>query len=341
MDKKNTKKIIISLVTVCLVAILSLSLVACNSYEPKEDSYFDTFRTEYEGEREEGADLRIMSFNALVHIGGWGGTPVAPRAHAFSHALDQYQPDVVGLQEFCKCWPKELFKYEQAKDYKLIEGVYSGSKENRTPIIYNSKTVDLVESGMHIYSEGQKNQCRVVSWGVFKKKDTEEKFAVTSTHWDTSGGEAAGYPRWPNMRVQATEYAEVVNEIKEKHDNLPVISTGDFNVDSISLVDTKEKKPLLRSFSDAAELKLVADDFADISKVFTADVAKPVSSAFGISNLTEFEKLIDHILISDNLEPLSMVILSHDIFAFATEGKYRGVSEVSDHYPVYADIKFK
>lgn len=225
--KKN--RIILSIGIIVLVCSLFCFLTACKL--SAEDCYvfdekeFVELRKENNSKLDENA-VRIMSSNVLVHIKDWGGEPVKPRAHRFAEAVKHYAPDVIGMQEMCSEWYKYLLP--QLEDYQVIEKRNSAFMENRSAIIYDKSKLNLIESGLHKYSKGDKNGCRVVTYGVFERKSDNVKFIVTSTHLDLI--RMKDYEKEKSIMLsQVDEFINVISELKNEYPNLPIFMTGDYN----------------------------------------------------------------------------------------------------------------
>lgn len=212
-----------------LIVCLCVTLCGCN-LSAKDcyvfgDEEFIELRKEDNSFLDDNA-FRVMSANVLVHIAGWGGEPVKPRAHRFAEAVKHYAPDVIGMQEMCSDWYKYLLP--QLEDYQVIEKKNSLFMENRSAIIYNASKLNLLESGLYKYSVGDKNGCRAVTYGVFERKTDSKRIIVTSTHLDLIRNK--DYEKEKNtMLKQVEEFVEQIETLKIKYPNVPIIMAGDYN----------------------------------------------------------------------------------------------------------------
>jgi len=107
---------------------------------------------------ENTGDARIMSSNLLVHYNIWGGLPAKPRAKCFIEMLNQYKPDVIGVQELCDGWYCCVNR-NLPDGYKLLFPFSTGVFVRMTAMIYNSETLNLIDSGNFTY--GKKNNPRL------------------------------------------------------------------------------------------------------------------------------------------------------------------------------------
>lgn len=252
-------------------------------------------------DRAEGSNVRIMSANVLVHIKGWGGTPVEPRAKVFAQMLNNYLPDVVALQEVCRDWHKYL--PSQIEDtYELVDT----KKSDYTTMIYNKKALKMIDSGVLRYSKESNKNCRFVVWGVFERIETGEKFAVTSTHFDLGMEEKKVEMR--NTQIQ--ELSELVEKLKTDYD-VPVFACGDYNCFEY------DKENGAESYQK----------FIDVSTMRDAKFVDGIIKNIGTATTFE-EESWDHIFITDNVIINSFNILATDYYEV-----------MSDHFPIYVDAK--
>lgn len=172
------------------------------------------------------ANTRIMSSNLLVHYASWGGEPAKPRAKMYVSLIEKYRPDVVGLQEVCGSWFACLY-HNLPDGYKFIDPLTTGLFVHMTSMIYNSNTLNLLESDQIVYSKGDNPRLRRVVWALFERKDGGGKFIVTSTHFDLIR-ENQEQEEFETMTTQADEQIALAQELSRKY-SCPVFSTGDFN----------------------------------------------------------------------------------------------------------------
>lgn len=249
----------------------------------------------------ESSNVRIMSANVLVHIKGWGGTPVLPRAQVFSQMLNHYLPDVVALQEFCRDWYRLLPPLIE-ENYQLVDT----KKSDYTTMIYNKNTLNMIDSGVLRYSKESNKNCRFVVWAVFEKKDTGERFSVTSTHWDFGMEDKKVEMR----NTQIAELNDLVKKLNSQY-NAPVFACGDFNCfenDKNNGADSYQK-------------------FVEVSGTKDAKFIDGITLNIGKATTFE-EESWDHIFVTNNTEIKSFTILAEDYS-----------KEFSDHYPIFVDAK--
>ena len=256
---------------------------------------------------ENTGDIRIMSSNLLVDYQSWGGTPAKPRAKKYLALIDAYKPDVIGIQEFCENWYCAV-NHNLPDGYKLINPLTTGLLLRMTAMIYNSDTLNLIESDTFSYEMGDPRLRRVV-WAVFEDKKTGKRFAVTNTHLDLL--REGQYEELTNvMRSQRDEILNCIEELSERFD-CPVFSTGDYN--------TAENTP----YAKTADIPEIYNSFAD-KLVDTKFVSK--NQVCG-SERNWLSLSYDHIFMKGNSEINSFCLMSYDY-----------LTDMSDHYTIFADV---
>ncbi|MDE7191976.1 MAG: hypothetical protein K2O35_05880 [Clostridia bacterium] len=222
--KRFIYAIVVLLLTLVSVSLLGCTLEAEDCYV-FDDEEFASLRLE-DNFLADASAVRIMSANVLVSMKSWGGEPVKPRAHRFAEAIKHYSPDVIGAQEMCKDWYKYLMP-QICETYEIVQPKNSLFTENRTPIIYNKKKLQLLESGLVKYSKGDKNACRVVTYGVFDTLADGKRMIVTSTHLDLI--RMNDYEKEKSIMLsQVAEFFETIETLENKY-NCPIFMTGDYN----------------------------------------------------------------------------------------------------------------
>lgn len=257
-------------------------------------------------EMEDGANVRIMSYNVLVDL--WGGKerpcitdakPVAVRCEQLKNILDYYSPDVVALQEFCEAWHLNADRYIE-KDYTVI---FDNPLEY-TSMAYNHNKVNLIKSEKILYSQGNSKTMRYIAWALFEKKDTKEQFIVSNTHLDFGSNKAM-------QDIQVVELMDKLKELKAEY-KVPIFSLGDYNA---------VEKPI----PDEAFLGI--DIYEQFAKESTLIDAKYIE---GINHHDELQEWSfptwDHIFVTDDVEVKSYDVLSNNYY-----------KSISDHFPIFVD----
>jgi len=254
------------------------------------------------------ADVRIMSSNLLVHYESWGGLPAKPRAKQYIELLQAYKPDVVGIQELCDEWFCCVNK-NLPDGYKMLYPLSTGAFVRMTAMIYNSDTLDLIDSGNFAYEQGDNPRLRRIVWAVFEVKKTGKRFAVTNTHFDLlrDGREEE---LTEVMNSQTDELLKLVDNIANEY-GCPVFSTGDFN----TMEDTEFTKPIdIPAIYNRLSQNLTDAKFISENRFYGSEQSWEYPS-------------YDHIFFKGDAGVKAFCIMSYDY-----------LTDMSDHYPIFADI---
>ena len=251
-----------------------------------------------------GANLRIMSYNILAEL--WdtlAGETLPGREQLVSDVIHSYLPDVIGLQEATSKWHRLL--------NPLIEGEYAWAGEtlndttitNYSAILYNVKTVELIECKSIIYTACDAPEMRNLTLARFKHKKSKKEFIVTSTHWGI----------YEEDRIEnQPENVKFINELLDTY-NLPIFATGDYNSNEEALF-----KPFLEG-TGMVDPKFNAEIINRATKT-THKLTQPLADDTGLA--------IDHIAVTKGVR-----ILYYNVLICHT------TINASDHFPVYIDVK--
>ena len=263
-----------------------------------------------------GSDLRVMSFNVLCEL--YNEKPaIAGRDEGVAATIINYMPDVVGLQEMSPNWHIALGDMLDGSPYKTVckkNNLSSGahSNINFTPLLYNSDTVTLIDSGIREYSAASKEFAYVITWGYFQHKASGKKFAVANTHLDLRNQTE---PYLTNRATQAAEFATFVKDLKLVY-NCPVITTGDYNT-----TEAEDGYKTIINDGGLSEAKYTAEKINRACNTYH-NLGSAVSTAKGNS--------YDHIFGNDLVE-----------FTYFNTLVDKLVLNSSDHCAIYADVKLK
>lgn len=175
--------------------------------------------------RADGTSLRLVSANVQAQLEGYnenGDFEFARRLEIYCAFLDYYDPDVVGVQEFCPSWFNGIKKYDNFDKWEVLkfQNPNMANQYVMSTIMYRTDRFTLVDSGMTYYAKFNNGRCRSITWAILKSIETGKEFCFVSTHWDTTTATNT------NATAQAAELAAFVNE---KAKTYPVFTTGDFN----------------------------------------------------------------------------------------------------------------
>ena len=267
----------------------------------------------------EGTDIRIMSANVLAEgaIKDFNKHPISShRAEILAKMLVDYIPDMVGTQEMDINYHEPLRKYLEiiketyGIEYAMTETVYDGAIQE-SPIIYRCDKFKLDYqnfSVMSYYPEVSEGKAYLgVSSAKFTSiEDPSLEVALLSAHWHW---EKEGVSETPKQYYDAKEMAQAVEYLRDTYPNVHVFCTGDFNS---------------HRFNGKYLNQLIED--------IDGEIASSIAIANGVfkNSFKHQGQLIDHIIGKAG---------TFDVLLHApARNKY---DVLTDHQPIFADIKFK
>ena len=310
--KKKTQILITILITalsfiICPI-IYNQPFIEYNFYTGKSESPFDEqIKKDNLILMKSENEVRIMTLNLLAHYKSWGGKPVEERSDIFFSIRDGYSPDVLGLQEMCSDWYNEINK--QKSNYKFISPLKTAFPQKMTAILYNSDTIELIDSGSITFSDCWNFKSRRAVWGVFRHKTINKIFTVVNTH--LSFLEELEEENFFTQTCQVNELYSVTQFLELQYP-YPIFVIGDFN--------TKRRVSYQKSVINSGSYGILNSLYTD-----SEDVAK---NKFCGENFNFNNTLIDHIFIKGDVTVKNLSLLSQNCF-----------SSLSDHYPLFADVK--
>lgn len=310
--KKKTHILITILITVLSIIICPIiynqPFIEYNFYTGKSESPFDEqIKKDNLILKKSENEVRIMTLNLLAHYKSWGGKPVEERSDIFFSIRDGYSPDVLGLQEMCSDWYNEINK--QKSNYKFISPLKTAFPQKMTAILYNSDTIELIDSGSITFSDCWNFKSRRAVWGVFRHKTINKIFTVVNTH--LSFLEELEEENFFTQTCQVNELYSVTQFLELQYP-YPIFVIGDFN--------TKRRVSYQKSVINSGSYGILNSLYTD-----SEDIAK---NKFCGENFNFNNTLIDHIFIKGDVTVKNISLLSQNCF-----------SSLSDHYPLFADIK--
>lgn len=233
------------------------------------------------------------------------------RAKYFLQNIAEIRPDIFGSQE---AQPEQnRFLIKHLKGYGNVIGYRdnNGSRSESCPIFYNESRFDLLSSGTFWLSETpdvmsiswkEGGEYRAATFAELKDKKTGNVIAVINSHPDFE-------PEFP-CREEMKVIAAKAKEMLEK--GLKVIVFGDLNAD----IHTTSGRAILSSLDEV------------LTNAITI-TGKDYGYTFNGYDLKPHEEL-DYFFLPEGAEVLALDKLVKT---------YNGVFP-SDHFPVYAKVKF-
>ena len=251
--------------------------------------------------------IRIMSFN--IRYGDLGVLTAEDRYDDVESIIKKGAPDSIGLQEATPEWMAYL---KTALDGYSYVGVGRDDGDNQgeyAAIFYLDSKYKAVDSGTFwlsdtpdVPSKGWGADCyRICTWVILENKATGERYVHMNAHFD-----------FANDDVRYNSADMIVEKAKEFGD-IPVVYTADMNFS-----DTSEYFTHMNKSGYFINTKDVAEDTMDYLTYHDRNPKHHDSSK------------IDFILINDKFDAEVYRVVTEGV-----DGRY-----VSDHFPLYSDIKF-
>lgn len=259
---------------------------------------------------EKDADaLRIMSFN--VRVTDNNGVPSIARRSLVIKEIQKLAPDSFGLQEASPDWM--LAVKSALPEYGCVgvardNGLETLGIGEASPVFYLLEKLELVDHGDFWLSETPQKPSygpgagsrRVCTWAKLRERGSGRIYVHVNTHLDNVSEDA---------RVFGAKL--IVDFIRENFADLPVVFTADMN--------TGERGEAYHTMT-----------------ALLADARYTASDSAGRGTFHECEPeahpdlKLDYILCSGNVEVDTFRVVTDGI-----DGRF-----VSDHFPLYADVKF-
>ena len=255
-------------------------------------------------------ELKVISYNIRYNNPNDGINVWENRKSTIANFLIDESPDFIGLQEVKHS--QLLFLLESMIDYDFIGvGRDDGkTKGEYSPIFYNkNKFIVLSQNTFWLSPTPEKvsvgwdaSMERICTYGLFENIKSKEKFLVFNTHFDHIGNVA--------RKESSDLILKRIDEINKE--NLPVILTGDFNLE--------DSNPTIKNIQ-----KYLTDVLFNIDKS-----NKYYGTFTGFKHSKIIEKRIDYIFVKNiKVNQSKHVHLKTSINGWA-----------SDHHPVLTTLKF-
>jgi len=254
--------------------------------------------------------ISIMTYNVRYGLADDGDNSWNNRKEFLASQINFYNPDIFGTQEGL---PFQIeFINSQLPDHSFIgQSRDADGKGEYSAIFYNHKKFEILKQVTFwlspsplVPSKGwDAAYPRICTYGLFKDKETNNKFWVINTHFDHVGKIA--------REKSAQMILKKIKEINTK--NYPLIFMGDLNAEPNS-------NPIAKLNSELNDAKAIS-------------IEKPFGPS-GTFNAFKFNepvtKRIDYIFISKNN---TIKVNKYAVLSDSKDLKYP-----SDHLPVYIEI---
>lgn len=257
-------------------------------------------------------ELNVATFNIRQKNNSDVGNLWADRKTAVTDLIKFHEFDIFGIQEGFIEQLNDMQQNLPSFSYIGVGRDDGAQKGEYSAIFYNKNRFTLLKDGTFWLSATDINSPtkgwdaalpRICTWGIFKDKKNGKKFIFMNTHFDHIGV------------IARTESAKLIlQKAKEFAKDLPLILTGDFNIDQHN-----------EAYFTLANSKVVQDvyDLAPIKYI-------PNSTFNGWGKSIDTDKRIDHIFITKPFKVKKYGVLTDTYI-----GKFP-----SDHFPVFAQLKW-
>lgn len=272
-----------------------------------------TFCQHSASSKKEDINIKVSSYNirvaakADVETGnGWD-----IRKEPLADLIKNHDFDIVGTQEGNFSQMSDLLKLLPEYDYVGYPYAGADSKGHTASVVFKKDKFEVLDDGVFWYSETpdvesigwDATDTRICTWAKLKHKPDGRQFYFFTSHF-----------YWRNVTARQNSGKLHIQKIREiAEDDLPIISTGDFN----SISSTEQVKDILTWLKDAYEIT-------------ETPPAGPVATAFpgGVFE-GEPTSRIDYVFVNDKVRVLTYSVLNDSY----NNGRYP-----SDHFPVVCDL---
>lgn len=257
-------------------------------------------------------EFRAATYNIRLQTPQDVGNEWDNRKNAVCQLIQFHEFDIFGVQE---AFHNQMQDIQSAlPQYKHIGiGRDDGRQKGEySAVFYNPKRFELLSEGTFWLSEKDTRKPnkgwdaalpRICTWGIFKDLQNNRTFIFMNTHFDHKGKTA---------RIESGKL--ILSKAKELSNGLPIVLTGDFNVDENS-----------SAYQSIANSGIVRDSY-DLSPI----VYEPNSTFNGWGKHIREKGRIDHIFVSPSFNVKKYGILTDTYI-----GKYP-----SDHFPVFTTLSW-
>ena len=249
--------------------------------------------------------LTVMSYNVRYGAANDGDNSWDLRKSATTAMLEKVRPDVFGVQE---ALPFQIdYILESAPQYKCYGiGRDDGENGERMSVFYNTNRLELEDCGTWWLSETpdvpskgwDAKYPRTATWALLKDLKCDRELYFVDTHLDHRGKAA----RREGLLM-------IVNKVKEKNPDVPMVLVGDFNV-------------------EPADSALLALEGLMLDARTTAARTDTTASFNGFKKPL---KVIDYIYYNGFSQAKEFHVVSEE---------FDGKPFISDHYPIVAKLKY-
>lgn len=259
-----------------------------------------------------GQDLRVASFNIRLKTANDVGNLWEDRKDAVNNLILFHEFDIFGIQEGFIEQIRDLQAGLRHYGYIGVGRDDGKEKGEHSAIFYDTTRFDVLKSGTFWLSDTDIETPnkgwdaalpRICTWGVFKDRLNGKMFIFMNTHFDHVG-----------VVARNESAKQILAKAKELAADLPLILTGDFNVN-----EENDAYKLL------AKSQVVVDTYEKAPIQYL-----PNATFNGWGKNLQPTGRIDHIFVTPNFE-----VLKYGVLTDTYMGKFP-----SDHFPVLSVLRW-
>lgn len=297
-----------------IIILSGLLALACSCYRKIDFDPEPWYHDESDNDTRES--VRVMSFNVRYQAADDTGIKawVNRKAGVFE-MLRSTKPMTFGVQEMDEDQLSDILS--AMTEYSVVKGAWSGviNSGAYNSIFYLKDSLEVEQSATFWLSETPDEMSavpgctnyRIATWGVFRKKKSGKRFIHLNTHLENGSQIKHDNIRYQEMVALTTRMGQINTE------SLPWVMTADWNTGESDQIFN-----LLIEELGAQSARATARR-SDNSRTF---------NNYGTTSTAQY----DHIFYAD--------FAAASTFKTVTQ-RWSGLAFISDHYPVYADLRFE
>ena len=289
-----------------ILSLLAVTLMASGCFKPRDYDYSKWYEDPNGGDA--GRSVKVMSFNLRsADSNDPGENSWTSRRPAVKAMLAAQNPLIMGCQECDPIQRKNII--EDDPRYAAIGVDLNGPGDcEECAVFYLKDSIEVLTHATFYLSNtpdvpsrlNGTSNYRVCTWGKMKMKKGGQEFYFFNTHLEYSAAQL----RQPEMDIILGKIKEIVTE------EAPMVLLGDFNCDEDDAIYNGIKN---YGFQSCRTKALVGD-------------SHKTHNGFG-----GYAQTLDHAFYKGFA----------GVNKFATDRyKYAGITYISDHYPIWATLKF-
>ncbi len=249
-------------------------------------------------------ELDIISFNIRC-CDDKNGNSIEERAPRLNKIISQYNPDLIGLQEYRPRWEEHIDKYFGDK-YEIFAKYRAESEKEASPMLWRKDKFECIKTGYFwlsdtpdVESKGwdERFDCfRMCVYALLKEKQSGKMFVFMNTHFGFGD----------DGQIKSVK---LIEEYFKKFSSYPAFIVGDFNMTP-----------------DDAAYTVMSEKFTDVNSVTNNDLR---TTYHGYNPESIKNQHIDYCFINKNVKPVSQKIIDDTV-----DGMFP-----SDHYGLYIKME--